>query len=207
MADGLDTPTAILANVATALRESPFDDISYRAIGDAVGVSERTVYRHFPTRSHLLEAVAAWIEERAFPLAPFVTVAQFQTAARARFLAFDSLPAYAFVFARAASLSPTAQPEPTFFTKAIVATLATDLPSLNQRDLRRKAASVRYFASAQFWARMRTSFELSGAEIADVFDRTVAQFLGESAGADSAEAAGAGAGLDGAARPTSRTSE
>ena len=58
MAEGVDTPTAILANAAAALRENPFDDISYRTLGDAVGVSERTVYRHFPTRSHLLEGVA-----------------------------------------------------------------------------------------------------------------------------------------------------
>ena len=58
MAEGVDTPTAILAHAAAALRENPFDDISYRTLGDAVGVSERTVYRHFPTRSHLLEGVA-----------------------------------------------------------------------------------------------------------------------------------------------------
>ena len=83
MAEVVDTPTAILANAAAALRENPFDDISYRSLGDAVGVSERTVYRHFPTRSHLLEGVAGWIESTEFPLPPFVTIAQFQEAARA----------------------------------------------------------------------------------------------------------------------------
>lgn len=179
MAEGVDTPTAILATVAAALREYPFDDISYRFIGDAVGVSERTVYRHFPTRSHLLEGVAEWIEATAFPLPPFVTILQFQEASRARFAAFDSSAAFAFVCARAASLSPTAQQEPTFFTRALLAMLATNHPSLNERDLHRIAASLRYFASAQFWARMRTGFELSAPEIADVFDRTVAQVLGD----------------------------
>ncbi len=177
MAEAVDTPTAILANAAAVLRETPFDDISYRALGDAVGVSERTVYRHFPTRSHLLEGVAGWIESTEFPLPPFVTIAQFQEAARARFLAFDSSPAFAFVCARAASISPTTEPEPTFFTRALVAMLATDHPSVNERDQRRVAATLRYFASAQFWARMRTGFEMSAPTIADVFDRTVAQVL------------------------------
>jgi AcrR family transcriptional regulator len=179
MAEGLDTPTAILANAASALREHPFDDISYRTLGDAVGVSERTVYRHFPTRSHLLEGVAGWIESTEFPLPPFVTIPQFQQASRARFVAFDSSPAFAFVCARAASISPTGEPEPTFFTRALVTMLATSHPSVNERDLRRVAATLRYFASAQFWARMRTGFEMSAPAIADVFDRTVAEALGD----------------------------
>lgn len=179
MAEVVDTPTAILAHAAAALREHPFDDIPYRTVGDAVGVSERTVYRHFPTRSHLLEGVAGWIESTEFPLPPFVTIAEFQQAARGRFLAFDAAPAFAFVCARAASISPTGEPEPTFFTRALVAMLATNHPSLNERDLRRVAATLRYFASAQFWARMRTGFEMSAPAIADVFDRTVATALGD----------------------------
>lgn len=179
MAEATDTPTAILANAAAALRENPFDDISYRAIGDAVGVSERTVYRHFPTRSHLLEGVAGWIESTEFPMPPFVTMRQFHEAARVRFLAFDAAPAFAFVCARAASISPTGESEPTFFTRALVAMLSTNYPSVNERDLRRAAATLRYFASAQFWARMRTGFEMSGPEIADAFDRTVEQALGD----------------------------
>jgi hypothetical protein len=94
-------------------------------------------------------------------------------------VAFDSSPAFAFVCARAASISPTSEPEPTFFTRALVALLATTHPSVNERDQRRVAATLRYFASAQFWARMRTGFEMSAPEIADVFDRTVAEALGD----------------------------
>ena len=179
MAEVVDTPTAILAHAAAALREIPFDDISYRSLGDAVGVSERTVYRHFPTRSHLLEGVAGWIESTEFPLPPFVTIAQFQEASRSRFRAFDTLPGFAFVCARAASISPTGEAEATFFTRALVTMLATNHPSVNERDLRRVAATLRYFASAQFWARMRTGFEMSAPAISDVFDRTVVQAMGD----------------------------
>jgi AcrR family transcriptional regulator len=178
MTEGTDTPTAILSHAAAALRETPFDDITYRALGDAVGVSERTVYRHYPTRSHLLEGVASWIESTAFPLPPFVTIPEFREASRARFAAFDASPAFAFVCARAASISPTGETEPTYFTRALLAMLATNHRSLNERDLRRIAATLRYFASAQFWARMRTGFEMSAPQIADVFDRSVAQALG-----------------------------
>lgn len=183
MAEATDTPTAILSHAAAALRECPFDDISYRTLGDAVGVSERTVYRHFPTRSHLLEGVAGWVETTVFPLPPFVTIPEFREAAHARFAAFDASPAFAFVCARAAAISPTGEPEPTSFTRVLVAVLDAGYPSTNERDLRRVAASLRYFASAQFWARMRTGFEMSAPEMADVFERTVSQVLDRLAGA------------------------
>ena len=138
------------------------------------GVSERTVYRHFPTRSHLLEGVAGWIESTEFPLPPFVTIAQFQEASRARFRAFDAAPGLRLrVCARGIHLADRRMPEPTFFTRALVTMLATNHPSVNERDLRRVAATLRYFASAQFWARMRTGFEMSAPAISDVFDRTV----------------------------------
>lgn len=174
MAESLDTPTAILASAAAALRETTFDDISYRALGDAVGVSERTVYRQFPTRSHLLEALAEWLEASEFPLPAFVTIPEFQAAVRMRFRAFDASPAFAFVCARAASISPTGDAEPTFLTRTLEAMIETAHPSVNQRDRRRVAAMMRYFSSAQFWARMRTGFEMSAPDISDVFDRTLA---------------------------------
>lgn len=173
MAEPTDTPTAILASAAAALRENHFDDISYRSLADAVGVSERTVYRHFPTRSHLLDALAVWVETTEFAMAAFVTIAEFCIAARARFAAFDASPAFAFVCARAASISPTGEPQSTFLTRAIEAMLESAYPAVNLRDRRRVAATMCYFSSAQFWARMRTGFEMSAPQIADAFDRTV----------------------------------
>jgi AcrR family transcriptional regulator len=177
MAETVDTPTAILSCATALLREHMFEDISYRMLGDAVGVSERTVYRQFPTRSHLLEALGQRLEETDFPLSAFVSVPEFIDAAKARFHAFDEAPAFAFVCARAASLSPTGVPEPTFLTRSIIALLETAHPSLNVRDLRRTAATLRYFAAAQFWARMRTGFDMDAREISELFERTVVQVL------------------------------
>jgi AcrR family transcriptional regulator len=173
MVEATDTPTAILASAAAALRESHFDDISYRVLADAVGVSERTVYRQFPTRSHLLEALAVWVDTSEFPFAAFVNVSEFRIAARERFAAFDAFPAFAFVCARASSISPTGEPQPTFLARAIGAMLDTAYPTVDLRDRRRVAATMSYFSSAQFWARMRTGFEMSAPDIANVFDRTI----------------------------------
>ena len=178
MAEGVDTPTAILANAAAALREHPFDDISYRTLGDAVGVSERTVYRHFPTRSHLLEGVAGWIESTEFPLPPFVTIPSVPGGGA------RSVPGLRFVAgvrvrvcARGIHLTHWRAGAHLLHPSTGRRCSPRITRSVNERDLRRVAATLRYFASAQFWARMRTGFEMSAPAIADVFDRTVAEVL------------------------------
>lgn len=177
MQEAFDTPTAIVANAAVLLRDQAFDDISYRALGDAVGVSERTVYRQYPTRAHLLESLALWIEQTQLPMPAFTTVAQFRAAARQRFHAFDAAPAYAFVCARAATTSPTGEKELSFRARAIDVMLESHAPTLNRRDRRRATAALHYFASPQLWARLRTGFEMDAEKISDVCDRTVDRVL------------------------------
>jgi AcrR family transcriptional regulator len=169
MEEPVDTATAILASAAVLLREHTFDDISYRALADEVGISERTVYRQYPTRAHLLAALSNWIEQTHFPLPPFVTVADFRAAVHERFRAFDASPAYAFVSARAST--------PAYITRAIEAMLDVSASTLNRRDRRRVAASLLYFSSAMFWARLRTGFDLDAGEICDAFDRAVGTVL------------------------------
>lgn len=182
------TATAILAHASEILRGTPFDDITYRALGEAAGVSERTVYRQYPTRSHLLESLGEWIEAREFPLAPFVSVPEFQSAARERFHRYDAAPASAFVSARASIVSPTATAQANFSTRAIASMVRAQWPTLNDRDHARLSATLSSFSSAQFWARLRTSCEMDAAEIAQVFDRSVSAALA-AAGVRSAAAA------------------
>ena len=62
-------------------------------------------------------------------------------------------------------------------TRAIEAMLDVAAPTLNRRDRRRVAASLRYFSSAMFWARLRTGFDLDAGEICDAFDRAVRTVL------------------------------
>lgn len=178
MDETVDTQSAILMSAAALLRERTFEDISYLDLADATAVSERTIYRRFPTRSHLLEALGRWIEAEYFPARKFSTPAEFRTAAVERFRAFEAAPAYAFVAARAASLSPTTNAVAgTPMTAAIAAMLSTAAPMLNRRDAMRITATVRYFASPLFWARMRAGFDMSADEISDAFDLVMRSVL------------------------------
>ena len=79
-----------------------------------------------PDASHLLEALAGWIESDRVPVAAVRHDRRSSSeASHARFRAFDASPAFAFVVRtrRPRSHRP-ATPEPTFFTRALEAMLA-----------------------------------------------------------------------------------
>jgi AcrR family transcriptional regulator len=175
MEEPVDTQAAILDSAVVLLREHTFEDISYTDLADGSGVSERTIYRRFPTRSHLLEALARWIEAERFPLAEFHTPDEFRAAVRERFRAYGTAPGQAFVAARGAALSPTTEGKTAPITVAILAMLAETAPTLNRRDTMRIAAAARYFASPIFWARMRAGFDMNADETFDAFDRALRQ--------------------------------
>lgn len=169
----VDTEAAILSSAVALLREHTFEDISYLDLADATAVSERTIYRRFPTRSHLLEALARWIEAEQFSLTEFHTPEEFREAVRDQFRAYESAPGCAFVAARGAALSPTTDAPSAPITRAIVAMLDDTAPTMNGRDRQRIAASARYFASPTFWARMRTGFDMNADETFEAFDRAM----------------------------------
>ncbi len=177
MEETVDTQTAILGSAAALLRERTFEDISYLDLAEAAAVSERTIYRRFPTRSHLLEALARWIEAERFPLPEFRTTMEFRAAVHDRFRAYETAAGYAFVAARGAALSPTTDVQSTPITSAILAMLHETAPTLNRRDALRIAAAARYFASPIFWARMRAGFDMSADETFEAFDRAMLQIL------------------------------
>jgi AcrR family transcriptional regulator len=170
MEDPVDTQTAILESAVMLLREHTFEDISYLDLAEAAAVSERTIYRRFPTRSHLLEALGRWIEAERFPLPEFHTPEEFREAVRDRFRAYGTAPGYAFVAARGAALSPTTEASSAPITSAILAMLDEAAPTLNRRDAQRIAAAARYFASPIFWARMRTGFDMNADETFEAFN-------------------------------------
>lgn len=182
MSDAADTAEAIVSAAAAQLGQTGFDEITYKDLGVVVGVSERTVYRHFPTRAHLLVRVALAVESWLFAPAPFTTWEGLYDAVASRFAAFEQHPAEAVILARSASLSPVSVPSPvgqgsSFFAGAVGALIDESAPGLNTRDRRRTASTLCYFASAQFWARSRTAFGMSADAASASFRAAAAQIL------------------------------
>lgn len=58
----------ILETLAMELEKSPGEPITTAGLARAVGVSEAALYRHFPSKAKMLEALIEFIEESVFTL-------------------------------------------------------------------------------------------------------------------------------------------
>ena len=57
----------ILQAFAAMLEEAPGSRITTAAIARQVGVSEAALYRHFPSKAKMIEALIEFVEESLFP--------------------------------------------------------------------------------------------------------------------------------------------
>lgn len=159
----------ILDALTELLGEHRADEITTRMIAERAGVSQPTVYRHFPDRAALMEGLAARVEylAKGFGSVP-LTIDEWIERAVAAFVVADENAAVATAEVILNS-DPRRYSEPTRQrSDALVQSLAQALPELDTRDRTRVGAMFRVLASAQTWLRMREEFGLTGAESGEV---------------------------------------
>ncbi len=171
------TRSVILEALGAELADGGVEDFSVARLARRAGVSERTVYRHFPTREALLDGLSEWYNERVadFPddvaadaIAP--TIAQ----VFADFDAHESL-------ARAVLASPGGREMRRHARAARLARLDAALaPVLKDADPERAAASralIFALCSAQTWQSMRDEGGLDGATAGRAVARAIELIL------------------------------
>jgi AcrR family transcriptional regulator len=160
----------LILDAATELLESRrIDEVTTREIAQSAGVSERTVYRHFPDRDALLTGLTtrllSSLGDRQDPMNPRIETIDELKAAVIRLM--GGLEEF-HVAARAEALfnadprrfSPDTRANSEHFPIVIAAIL----PELAERDCLRLAAVIRCLLSAQAWLRMREEFGIDGDE-------------------------------------------
>jgi len=156
----LDALTALLA-------EHRADEVTTKQIAERAGVSQPTVYRHFPDRAALVDGLA----ERVARLAantdggPGVeTVEDLAVWAESAFRAAEDHPIESVADA-ALNADPRRFSRPTAAnTETITAAVTRSFPDLAPTDRVRVAALVRALVTVQTWFRMREEFGLPGDE-------------------------------------------
>ena len=160
------TRELILDAVADLLGDRRADEVATRDIAAAAGVSERTVYRHFPDRNALLEGLS----RRLPPLdggKPSFGVGRLDDIAPTSRRLMELLDEH-YVIARAEAVFNA---DPRRFasdtqanTREMRELLARELPELGEREQLRIAAVIRCLVSTQAWLRMREEFGVPGTE-------------------------------------------
>ena len=147
----------ILDAVTTLLGDRRADEVTTREIAATAGVSERTVYRHFPDRDALLEGLSQRLS-RLDGVKPSFGFGGLDDIAPTSRRLMELLDEH-YVTARAEAVFNA---DPRRFaadtqanTREMRELMARELPELDEREQLRIAAVIRCLVSTQAWLRMR----------------------------------------------------
>lgn len=155
------TRNLIMESAYALLRTASVSALTVRAVAQQAGMSERTVFRYFPSREALLDAVAAQLlEEMAVP-APPASLQALLEAPAALYGAFDARAEltrallHSDLVERARALQASSR------WKAVAGLLEAEAPD-SAIDARRMAvANICYHLSASSWHYYRFQFGFS----------------------------------------------
>jgi len=172
-----ETRHLILTALTDLLETNRADEITTREIATAAGVSERTVYRHFPDRHALLLGLAGRLKDLMLEHSEEPLVDTIDDLGPAAVQLMSALDRH-HPEARAEALFNA---DPHRFTdgtregsERMRAVVAAGLPDLSAQDVTKLVAVIRCLLSAQAWLRMREEFGVPGEESG----RVVAWVLG-----------------------------
>jgi AcrR family transcriptional regulator len=160
------TRELILDAVTTLLGDRRADEVTTRDIAAEAGVSERTVYRHFPDREALLQGLMRRLPALVDVELSFADGGLDALAPAGRRL-MEFLDEH-YVVARAEAVLNA---DPRHFaestrtnTRELCELIGRELPELGEREAIRMAAMLRCLLSTQAWLRMREEVDVPGSE-------------------------------------------
>ncbi len=160
------TRESILDAVTTLLADRRADAMTTHDIAATAGVSQRTVYRHFPDRDALLEGISQRLPQLEGIKPSFGAGGLDDLAETSRRLMKLLDEHYATARAEAVfNADPRRFAADTQAnTREMRELLAKELPELSEREQLRIAAVIRCLVSTQAWLRMREEFGVPGTE-------------------------------------------
>jgi AcrR family transcriptional regulator len=172
-----ETRTIILEALGAELAGGGIEDFSVARVARRAGVSERTVYRHFPTRDALLDGLSEWYNERVGDFPDGVSAEAIPQTIAQVFADFDEHES----LARAVLASPGGRELRRHARAARLARLDAALaPALDGVDTDRAAAArglIFALCSARTWQAMRDEGGLDGAAAGHAVARAIQLIL------------------------------
>ena len=173
------TRSVILEALGAELADGSVEDFSVARLARRAGVSERTVYRHFPTRETLLDGLSEWYNERVADFPDDVAADEIAPTIAQVFADFDAHES----LARGVLASPGGREMRQHARVARLARLDAALaPVLKSADAERAAAAralIFALCSAQTWQSMRDEGGLDGATAGRAVARAIELILND----------------------------
>jgi AcrR family transcriptional regulator len=161
-----ETRRRILEAVAARLVQGTFDSVLMEEIARAAGVGLATLYRYFPSREALLDALAdEYFQQHLGDLPYPKTPEEIAVGMERSFVAFDADPSFVRMYFTT-ELGRTARKRGRQRRiEAIQAALRPVTAGLPDDQRRNVEAVIAYLASIQAWLTMEEEFGLSGAQV------------------------------------------
>jgi AcrR family transcriptional regulator len=147
----------------TMVREEPARTVSHEAIADRSGIAARTVYRHFPTRGHLVGALWARIRDETGTRWP-TTEADIAPSVRAQFAQFEKHATFVRASIVTSATTDYVAHGSAEGRAAFQKSLAIVTRDLSPGESRRLVAICVAIYSAPFWQMLRDRGKLSAEE-------------------------------------------
>lgn len=162
------TRLRILDAAAGLMEGRGLEDIPNRRIAEAAGVTEMTVYRHFPSRAVLEEALWRRMNEQAGIKGGFPrTVDELMERLPGLFASFDGASAHITSTITTTTGRQMRATQDETRRKDFLAVLAEAAPDLSPKERRKAAAIIQLLYSAHTWLSLREQWDLTGADASD----------------------------------------
>jgi AcrR family transcriptional regulator len=167
------TRELILRATAEAIAEDPLFGFSMQEVADRAGVSLRSLYRHYPSRKQLFEALYDWISTRLeVPalLRSVTTLEDLPSVAAplvARFESEAPLVRAGVLASLALGTQPATRAE---WDKEIFALFRAEMPNLDSEEARQAWAMVRLLFTSRVWLSLSERFGLDADSAAEAIE-------------------------------------
>jgi AcrR family transcriptional regulator len=167
------TRELILQATAEAIAVDPILGFSMQEVADRAGVSLRSVYRHFPGRKQLFEALYDWISSRLeVPalLRSVTTLEDLPSLAAPLFARFESeapLVRAGVLASLALGTQPATRAE---WDRDVFAIFRTEMRNLDSDEARRAWAMVRLLFTSRVWLSLSERFGLDTDSAAEAIE-------------------------------------
>ncbi|HET7565824.1 MAG TPA: helix-turn-helix domain-containing protein [Gemmatimonadaceae bacterium] len=162
---------AIFEALVRHLEAGDADDIPMDELAREAGVSRRTLYRYFPSRSDLLAAAGEWIRAEALQLPIDIGDEGIAASFRSAAARMQQRPQLARALLRTQTGRAVRSSTRTERVKAIRKAVRREVPGLSQREVERAAAVLGLLCSSNAWITIQdeSGLDASSAQAAVVW--------------------------------------